>query len=177
MSEMIAVAAVLPATVGVCCAAGAHRPLPDRLLGTAVGGLGAVSMTDTMLGLHILPGFAWSALLVLAALLIAFRLRVTAARPTVMKDARPSPVHVSARASALHSSLGAVAMAALVLGDHTSSGGHAHVISGSAMILAGVSAFVVFSVFVAAQLWRHDRLKFAETVAMAMSTLMMMLPH
>lgn len=174
---MVAVASVLPATVGACCAAGAYRPLPDRVLGTAAGALAAFSMTDTMLGLHLLPGFAWSALLVLAALVMAVRLRVTAARPTAAKDARPVPLHITERASTLHSSLGAVVMAALVLGGHTSNGPHGHGISGGTLILAGACFFIAFSAFVAVRIWRHDRLKFAEIVAMAASTLMMLLPH
>lgn len=138
MVEVLHLAAVLPATVGLCCAVGDRRGRARAVVPAAVMLLAMLAMAAGWPGA---PPLAWAAVLLVLGIAGAVGLRSAAgARTTHVRHMR------------LHRALGLVLGAALLVvsaaGHVQGAPGHpAHVVSGSpvAVTLAGTAGYLVFT--------------------------------
>ncbi|WP_448808372.1 hypothetical protein [Agromyces bauzanensis] len=139
MVEVLHLAAVLPATVGLCCAVGDRR-------GRARSVVSAAAMLAAMLamaaGWPLVPPLVWTAVLLALGVAAAARLRF----------GRGAVAEPHARDMQLHRALGLVLGAALLVASAAGHGqgawGHpAHVTSATpyTVALAGAAAYLVFT--------------------------------
>lgn len=168
MPELLHAWALAPAAIGTCClAADRGRARVPELAASVLMLLG---MLDASRPGPLLAPVAWAALFLVAAMTLAAlrRPRSKAGRRTVQDR--------SARVMQLHTTLGLVLMAVLLLGmPHSGAGAHAHggmsptALTASTAIAAG--AYVVTSAVTAARsrAWQ-DR---AQLSAMGVATLLM----
>lgn len=198
MTELLHVAALLPAALGVCCTAGRRRATPE--LATAVVML--VVMADLALGIVSVPPVVWTAVLVATALIVASGSRRRGSRTHPAPDdggTRPgraiatvAPTH-AARAMTVTTATGALVMAGLAslmtaAGPGRQSGATSAVASGhhSGSLIGGVLPGVVILaavVYTGVVVWgivrgvreRRGRLETAERASMATSVVLMAL--
>jgi hypothetical protein len=129
MSELLHAWSLAPAAIGTCCvAADRARGRRAELAASAVM---LLAMLDAAGGQPVLPPVLWTALLLAAAMGLAVIRRPRSARSRLGGSRRASVMH-------LHTTIGLVLMAALVLGMPSADVDGAHVHGG-----VGVGAFVV----------------------------------
>jgi hypothetical protein len=143
MVEVLHLAAVLPATVGLCCAVGDRR-------GRARSVVPAAAMLAAMLamaaGWTVVPALGWAALLVALGVGAAARLR----------RRRDGGVPPHARHMVLHRALGLVLGAALLLvtgAGHADVAGAGHPHAGSTLLvatLAGSAGYLAYTAWLVA---------------------------
>lgn len=165
MTEILHAWALAPAAIGTCCLAADRRRVRAPELAASL--LMLLAMLDSALERIIAPVF-WAALLLLGAMGLAAsgRLRGRATRP--------------AAGMTLHSAIGMVAMAGLLLamghaGAETSAASvHAHGVSGTTLTVALLAASLVYALgSVLAALRAHGGLDRAQYAAMGASTVVM----
>lgn len=128
MTDLLGLAAIVPASAGACCTVGAWRP------GRAVDVVAAVAMVAAMVdgafGPRVLPGGLWFLVLALLAVVVAgvHRLQSTSAWG---RGSTPTPGAASAhgRYGRLHAALGLLVMGATGVGtahDAGAAGMHQH---------------------------------------------------
>jgi len=170
MVEVLHLAAVFPATVGLCCAVGDRRGGARSVVPAAVMLLAMVAMA---VGLPGVPSLVWAGVLVVLGIVASVGLRRGA-------DSA-APLH--ARRMQLHRALGLVLGAALLLvGAHPVTElepGHPGHPGGMllAATLAGSAGYLVFTVWlVAASVSRRARIVgIVESSAMGLMTMLMAL--
>jgi hypothetical protein len=170
MVEVLHLAAVLPATVGLCCAVGDRR---GRARSVAPATAMFLAMLAMAVGWPGLPPLGWAAVLLVLGVAGAVGLRVSAEAPAA--------AHV--RHMRLHRAIGLVVAAGLLL---VSSAGHAatsgpghpgHVVAGSPLVvtMAGAAGYLVFTVWLVARSVRRSApiVGVVETSAMGLMTALM----
>ena len=171
MVEVLHLAAVLPATVGLCCAVGDRRGRARSVVPAAAMLLAMLAMAS---GWPVVPPLAWTALLLALGVGSAARLRTRAA----------DHADQHARHMQLHRALGLVLGAGLLVvvgmgGDHGESiaMGHAGHSGGSLPIamLAGAAGHLAFTAWLVARSLRHRSpvVGAVEASAMGLMTMMM----
>lgn len=120
MTDLLGLAAVVPASAGACCTVGAWRP------GRAVDVVAALAMVAAMLdgviAPRVLPGFAWFAVLACLAVVLAATARFQRTRTAVGADRAVG----HGRAGRLHAALGLLVMGAMGVGmSHAAGAGAA----------------------------------------------------
>ncbi|TCL88559.1 hypothetical protein EDF31_101403 [Curtobacterium sp. PhB142] len=119
MTDLLGLAAIVPASAGACCTVGAWRP------GRAVDVVAAVVMVDGAFGPRVLPGVLWFVVLALLAVVVAAVHRMQSAsgasgasgsvgRPGSAPSVRVASAH--GRFGRLHAALGLLVMGALGVG-------------------------------------------------------------
>lgn len=168
MVEVLHLTALLPATVGLCCAAGDRRGRTRAVVPAAVMMLAMFAMAA---GWPLLPPLVWAGVLLLVAIGGA------AARRFVAASRSPRAAHT--RHMELHRALGLVLGAALLVasGAHegTAVAGHvAHSAGGSpfVMTMAGSAGYLAFTVWLVAREARQRRplVGIVEATAMGLMT-------
>ena len=168
MVEVLHLAAVLPATVGLCCAVGDRR-------GRARSVVPAAAMLAAMLAMAVgftaVPPLVWAVLLVALGILAAAGLRRGSDAATA----------VHARRMQLHRALGLVLGAALLLaGGHSVGAPSGHPEHGGGVLLtatlAGAVGYLAFTAWlVARSLRRAPIVGVVESSAMGLMTALMAL--
>lgn len=167
MPEALHAWALAPTALGTCCLIAARRRV--RVSEIAASVLMLLAMLDTALPGQVLAPVFWAVLLIVGAIGIAAvrRVRSRAAASSVPAHSRADP--------ALHTTLGLVVMAALLLGmpGHGATGGHAHTGMGPTVLIIAAVAYIAASVVSAVRSPRWwDRTQFG---SMGLSTLLMTL--
>ncbi|RFA09017.1 hypothetical protein B7R54_07115 [Subtercola boreus] len=189
MAEILQFGALVPATVGACCTAWPGRS--GRVLAAISAAVMLLAMFDQTTRMLGLPPLAWATVLVLLAIASAAALRPAARN--VIGRGRPSATSIAHhRAMTLHSSIGLIVMAGLVvlMGSGSSPGSpvgelgmvgmHGGALGSSPhgsllapFAIAGSAVFVVYSVVLARALLpprgRRARLALVEVTCMAAS--------
>ncbi|MGA1827713.1 hypothetical protein [Microbacterium sp.] len=165
MTEILHAWALAPAAIGTCCLAADRRRVRAPELAASL--LMLLAMLDSALGRMVAP-VLWAALLLLGAMGLAAAGR---------RRGRASGV---GNAMTLHSAIGMIAMAGLLLpmahqaGGTTASTAHAHGMSSATLIVALLAGSAVYAAgSVAAALRAHSWLDRAQYMAMGTSTLVM----
>jgi hypothetical protein len=146
MVEVLHLAAVLPATVGLCCAVGDRR---SRARSAVPAAAMLAAMVAMAIGLTAVSPLIWAALLVALGMFEAAGLR------------RMADMAVHARRMRLHRALGLVLSAALlVTGGHPGVGvavGHPSHGAGALLVvtLAGTAGYLAFTVWLVARSLRQ----------------------
>ena len=172
MVEVLHLAAVLPATVGLCCAVGDRRGRARSAVPAAAMLLAMLAMAS---GWPVVPPLGWTALLLALGIGSAVRLRTRAGDGAADRHAR----HMQ-----LHRSLGLVLGAALLIvvgmdGGHGvgAVGGHPGHAGGTLLVatLAGAAGHLVFTAWLAGRALRRRGpvVWILETCAMGLMTALM----
>lgn len=176
MTEMLHSWALAPTAVGTCCLVVDRRRARAPELAASV--LMLLAMLDSSQQTPLIAPVSWAALLLIAAMALAALRRVRSAPDdrAIRSDSSRAMSSGSSRAMPLHTTLGLILMAVLLLGMPRSGGGHGHVHGLSpGILIAGLAVacavYVVASAVaaVSAKDWR-DRAQFA---AMGASALLM----
>jgi hypothetical protein len=139
VTDVLGLAAIVPASAGACCTVGAWRP------GRAVDVLAAVVMVAAMLdgafGPRVLPGVVWFVVLALLAVAVAavhrFQSGGAGRRGSTPADRRAS---AHGRFGRLHTALGLLVMGALGVGGMGDTAGHGAGMIGMHQHLGAVAA-------------------------------------
>ena len=139
MSDLIGLAAIVPASAGACCTVGAWRP--GRAVDVVAAVVMVASMVDGVFAPRVLPGVVWFVVLALLAVTLAGVHRIqTGAAPTAWRRGSAPAVRVASahgRFGRLHAALGLLVMGALgvggTVGVGASAAGGASAMSGMAM--------------------------------------------
>ena len=181
MVEALHLGALLPAAVGACCTVGGRRGIVD--LGSAIVMLAA--MIDVATGAAVLHPLVWGAVLVAIGIVSAVRLRGAGALAdeTRIRGRAPTAAERQHRLMVVHTSLGLLVMAALLVsmaahGSHASLGGspaaahHGGAASSTfdVIVTAGISSYIAFTAWLTASAVRARRILSAvELASMALS--------
>ncbi|WP_396289767.1 hypothetical protein [Curtobacterium sp. KT1] len=117
MTDLLGLAAIVPASAGACCTVGAWRP--GRAVDVVAAVVMVAAMVDGAFAPRVLPGVLWFVVLALLAVVVAMVHRVQSASGA---DGRPGSAPVVRVASAhgrfgrLHAALGLLVMGALGVG-------------------------------------------------------------
>ncbi|RWZ59278.1 hypothetical protein ELQ92_13545 [Labedella populi] len=125
MTELLHVAALLPATLGVCCTAARRRATPELVAAIVM----LVVMADLALGVVSVPPITWTAVLVATALSVVWSSRRREDRSPVGRDAPGT-----GRGPA-------VAAVAPITGRHTARGMSVMTAAG-ALVMAGLASLM-----------------------------------
>ncbi|ROP63564.1 hypothetical protein [Curtobacterium sp. ZW137] len=128
MTDVLGLAAILPASAGACCTVGAWRP--GRAVDVVAALVMVAAMVDGVFGPRVLPGVVWFLVLALLAVALAATSRfqrvgpvalvaagAAAGRPGSGPAGRPTGAH-----GRLHGALGLLVMGALGIGMTHGSG-------------------------------------------------------
>ena len=111
-AAVAAIGALVPAGMGVCCAASGERP--GRIPVTIATVVMLLAMLDTEIGPGVIAPVLWAALLVLVGLALTLSARATATGSATP----PRGTSAAAPVGAHHTAIGLVLTAALVLAMH-----------------------------------------------------------
>lgn len=126
MTDLLGLAAIVPASAGACCTVGAWRP--GRAVDVVAAVVMVAAMVDGAFAPRVLPGVLWFVVLALLAVVVAVVHRVQSASGasgapgSSGSDGRPGSAPVARVASAhgrfgrLHAALGLLVMGALGVG-------------------------------------------------------------
>lgn len=123
MTDLLGLAAIVPASAGACCTVGAWRP--GRAVDVVAAVVMVAAMVDGAFAPRVLPGVLWFVVLALLAVVVAMVHRVqsaSGASGASGSDGRPGSAPVVRVASAhgrfgrLHAALGLLVMGALGVG-------------------------------------------------------------
>lgn len=190
MTELLHVAALLPATLGVCCTAGRRRIGAE--LGAAIVML--VAMVDLALGVVSVPPVVWTAVLVATSLVVVGLGRRTreGAHPA-RTDRGPGSAGGRSNGMVAFAAVGSLVMAGLAalmaapvggmaagagLGAataHHAANSPAGLLPSVVLVASAAFAIVVVVVAVRAAYERRSRLEIAELGSMAASVVLMAL--
>lgn len=128
MTDLLGLAAIVPASAGACCTVGAWRP------GRAVDVVAAVAMVAAMVdgafGPRVLPGVLWFLVLAFLAVVVAGVHRLQSTSAWRRGSAQPpGPASAHGRYGRLHAALGLLVMGATGVGmahDAGAAGMHQH---------------------------------------------------
>ena len=184
MAEILHAWALAPAVVGTCCLAARRRRVRVPELAASV--LMLIAMLDAARSAPLLQPVWWASLLTIAAIALAAfrRSRATSGRQAARRSvdvSRGSDEHsraaaVDTRRMSVHTTLGMIAMAALLLAmsAHPGGAGHAHGVTAGAfvaLLVGGSALYALGSALVATTtVSRVDRIQY---VAMGATTLFM----
>ncbi|MDR6169771.1 hypothetical protein [Curtobacterium sp. SORGH_AS_0776] len=115
MTDVLGLAAIVPASAGACCTVGAWRP--GRAVDVVAAVVMVAAMLDGVVGPRVLPGVVWFVVLALLAVTVAAVHRFQsgrAGRDGSARAGRAGSAH--GRYGRLHASLGLLAMGALGVG-------------------------------------------------------------
>ncbi len=123
MTDLLGLAAIVPASAGACCTVGAWRP--GRAVDVVAAVVMVAAMVDGAFGPRVLPGVLWFVVLALLAVVVAAVHRVQSAsgasgRPGSAPSVRVASAH--GRFGRLHAALGLLVMGALGVGMAHDSG-------------------------------------------------------
>lgn len=170
MSDILHAWALAPAAIGTCCVAADRRRV--RMPEIVASLLMMIAMIDASRTAPLLAPVYWAALMIAAGMVLAIMRR--ARRGVVGTEARPA---ASARGMTLHTAIGLITMAALLLAmgrTDAAASGHAHGMTAGAftiVLVAGAAAYGAVSVVAA--LRAHGVLDRVQFVAMGVSTSVM----
>ncbi|WIB77587.1 hypothetical protein DEJ28_00390 [Curtobacterium sp. MCPF17_002] len=134
MTDVLGLAAILPASAGACCTVGAWRP--GRAVDVVAAVVMVAAMVDGVVAPRVLPGVVWFVVLALLAVTLAAAHRLQVGPSTAWRRGA-APVHrvpsAHGRFGRLHAALGLLVMGAMGVGalgvgttggDGTGVGGH-----------------------------------------------------
>ena len=165
-AEVLHLSALL-ATAGACCAVGGRQYRRVSEVVTAVVMVAAMA--------HIVLGWTFVAPVVWTAILLAFAMSEAAVYR--IRSERGGGERAGAGMMAVHSPVGAILMAAMIVGGSAQATeapahAHAHAASMAALILLGVLAYTMLTAWTG-WMMRASRWRLAQVVSMGGSTLLM----
>lgn len=179
VTDVLGLAAIVPASAGACCTVGAWRP--GRAVDVVAAVVMVAAMVDGVFGPRMLPGVAWFIVLALLAMALAAVQRFqrgTDGRADPARSGRDGSAH--ARLGRLHAALGLLVMGATGVG--ATGGGmtampgmaaHASVVVGTWQVVLGglVAGYLVLTVVLVRDGVRHRSrvLPVVETLAMGIA--------
>jgi hypothetical protein len=120
VTDLLGLAAIVPASAGACCTVGAWRP--GRAVDVVAAIVMVAAMVDGAFAPRVLPGVLWFVVLALLAVVVAMVHRLQSASGASGSDGRPGSAPAVRVASAhgrfgrLHAALGLLVMGALGIG-------------------------------------------------------------
>lgn len=118
MTDVLGLAAIVPASAGACCTVGSWRP--GRAVDVVAAVVMVAAMVDGAFAPRLLPGVLWFVVLALLAVTLAcvHRFQRGAAVPDGRRGSAPAAAGASAhgRSGRLHAALGLLVMGALGIG-------------------------------------------------------------